>query len=167
MLQRASATHRLLNIEVSYEISIQGPRMTDAARRILSLLSFLPGGVAHGDLDAVFPSQGANAAAKLRQVGLAFDQDRRLRLLTPLREYVQRAYPPPPDDQLPALSHYLGLARSLGQRAGEKAGLKPLRASRRKLPTSRSPSCEGSTNAPPKQLSERLSALANSPDSPG
>jgi hypothetical protein len=122
MLQRASATHRLLNIEVSYEISIQGPRMTDAARRLLSLLGFLPGGVAHGDLEAVFPDQGAKAATILRQVGLAFDQDRRLRLLAQLREYVHGAHPPPPDDQLPALSHYLGLASSLGEKAGEEGG---------------------------------------------
>jgi tetratricopeptide (TPR) repeat protein len=122
MLQRASATHRLLNFEVSYEISIQGPRMTDEARRLLSLLSFLPGGVAHGDLDTVFPGQGAKAATILRQVGLAFDQDRRLRLLAPLRDYVQGAHPPSPDDQLPALSHYLGLARSLGEKAGREGG---------------------------------------------
>jgi tetratricopeptide (TPR) repeat protein len=122
MLQRLNATHRLLNIEVSYEISIQGPRMTAAARRLLSLLSFLPGGIAHGDLDAVFPGQGARAATILRQVGLAFDQDRRLRLFAPLREYVQHAYPPPPDDQPPALSHYLGLARSLGEKAGGEGG---------------------------------------------
>ena len=122
MLQRASATHRLLNIEVSYEISIQGPRMTDQARRLLSLLSFLPGGVAHGDLDAVSPGEGVKAATILRQVGLAFDQERRLRLLAPLREYVQRVHPPPSDDQLPALSHYLELANSLGEKAGREGG---------------------------------------------
>ena len=84
MLQRGGANNRLLNIEVSYEISIQGPRMTAAARRLLSLLSFLPGGIAHGDLDAVFPGQGGRATTILRQVGLlVFDQDRRLRLLGP------------------------------------------------------------------------------------
>jgi tetratricopeptide (TPR) repeat protein len=122
MLQRASATNRLLNIEVSYEISIQGPRMTGEARRLLSLLSFLPGGVAHEDLEAVFPGHGDRAAAILRQVGLAFDQDRRLRLLAPLRDYVHGAHPPPPDDQLPALLHYRGLARSNGEKAGEEGG---------------------------------------------
>ena len=121
MLQRAGATHRLLNIEVSYEISIQGPRMTAAARRLLSLLSFLPGGIAHGDLDAVFPGQGGRATTILRQVGLAFDQDRRLRLLAPLREYVQRAHPPPPDDLHSPVSHYLGLA-PLGEKAGTEGG---------------------------------------------
>jgi hypothetical protein len=52
----------------------------------------------------------------------AFDQDHRLRLLASLREYVQRAHPPPPDDQLLALTHYLVLARSLGEKAGGEGG---------------------------------------------
>jgi tetratricopeptide (TPR) repeat protein len=122
MLQRASATHRLLNIEASYEISIQGPRMTAEARQLLSLLGFLLGGVAHGDMDAVFRGQGEAAATVLRQVGLAFDEGRRLRLLAPLREYVQREHPPRPEDVHPALSHYLGLATGLGEKAGGEGG---------------------------------------------
>ena len=166
MLQRASATHRLLNIEVSYEISIQGPRMTDEARRLLSLLSFLPGGVAHGDLDAVFPGQGARAATILRQVGLAFDQDRRLRLLAPLREYVQaRTRRRRTINSRRSRTTWAWRGRSV-KKPAEKAGPKPSRASRRKSPTSRSPSCEDSTNPPPKRPSEQLSALASSPDSP-
>lgn len=63
MLQRAGGTDRLLNIEASYEISIGGPRMTDEARRLLSLLGFLPGGVARGDIDAVLPGDGGGAAS--------------------------------------------------------------------------------------------------------
>ena len=81
------------------------------------------------------------------------------------REYVHGAHPPP-DDQLPALSHYLGRQCRSAKKPGEKAVPKPSHASRRKPPTSRSPSCEDSTNPPPKRPSERLSALASSPDSP-
>jgi tetratricopeptide (TPR) repeat protein len=121
MLQRAGGTDRLLNIEASYEISIQGPRMTDEVRRLLSLLGFLPGGVAREDLDAVLPGAGRRAAAILRQVGLAFDETRRLRLLAPLREYVQREHPPQPDDLQAMLSHFIGLA-SLGGKAGAEGG---------------------------------------------
>jgi hypothetical protein len=122
MLQRANATHRLLNIEVSYEISLQGPRMTAEGRRLLALLGSLPGGVAHGDIEAILPNHGPRAATVLRQVGLAVDEGRRIRLLTPLREYVQREHPPPPEDRHPALSHYLGLARALGEKAGAEGG---------------------------------------------
>jgi tetratricopeptide (TPR) repeat protein len=121
MLQRAGGTDRLLNIEVSYEISIQGPRMTDEARRLLAILGFLPGGVARGDIEAVFPGHGTRAAAVLRQVGLAFDEANRLRLLAPLREYVQRKHFPNDDDLQTTLLHFNGLAL-LGEKAGAKGG---------------------------------------------
>jgi tetratricopeptide (TPR) repeat protein len=121
MLQRAGGTDRLLNIEVSYEISIQGPRMTEEARRLLSILGFLPGGVARGDIEAVFPAHGTPAAMVLRQVGLAFDEAYRLRLLAPLREYVQRAHLPHADDLQTALLHFNGLA-SLGEKVGAEGG---------------------------------------------
>ncbi len=122
MLQRAGGTDRLLNIEASYEISIQGPRMTDEARRLLSILGFLPSGVARADMKAVMPGHGVRAAAVLRQVGLAFDEAHRLRLLAPLREYVQREHLPQPDDLQAALSHYIGLATSLGTKPGNEGG---------------------------------------------
>ncbi|HEU4881231.1 MAG TPA: tetratricopeptide repeat protein [Longimicrobium sp.] len=121
MLQRAGGTDRLLNIEASYEISIQGPRTTDEARRLLSILGFLPGGVARGDIEAVFPGHGTRAAALLRQVGLAFDEANRLRLLAPLREYVHREHLPDADDLQTALLHFSGLA-SLGEKAGFEGG---------------------------------------------
>jgi hypothetical protein len=38
------------------------------------VLGCLPDGVAHGELDAVYPGYGHKAAAVLRQVGLAFDE---------------------------------------------------------------------------------------------
>jgi tetratricopeptide (TPR) repeat protein len=122
MLRRAGGTDRLLNIEASYEISIQGPRMTTEARRLLSLLGFLPGGVAREDIGVLLPGHGVRAAALLRQVGLAFDEAPRLRLLTPLREYVQQKHPPLPADLQTALSHYMGLATSLGDKPGREGG---------------------------------------------
>ena len=121
MLQRAGGTDRLLNIEVSYEISIQGPRMTDEARRLLAVLGFLPGGVARGDINSIYPGHGIRAAATLRQVGLAFDEANRLRLLAPLREYVQREHLPDADDLQTVLLHFNGLA-SLGEKAGTEGG---------------------------------------------
>jgi tetratricopeptide (TPR) repeat protein len=122
MLRRAGGADRLLNIEVSYEISIQGPRMTNEAQRFLSLLSSLPGGVARDDLEDVFPRRATSAAALLRQVGLAFDEANRVRLLTPLREYVNREYPPQLDDLQKALSHYMNLAILFGNKTGREGG---------------------------------------------
>jgi len=122
MLKRASADHRLLNIEVSYELSIQGPRMTDEARRFLSVLGFLQSGVAVDDLDLVFPGHGMVAAGILRQVGLAFDEAHRLRLLLPLREYVQRVHSADAETLRPAISHYIGLAMSADEKVGREGG---------------------------------------------
>ncbi|HST60492.1 MAG TPA: tetratricopeptide repeat protein [Longimicrobium sp.] len=122
MLKRAGGTDRLLNIEASYEISIQGPRMTDEARRLLSVFGILPGGVARGDLEAVLPDVGTRAATVLRQVGLAFYEADRLRLLAPLREYVHREHPPEADDLKVALSYYQELATSLASKPGDEGG---------------------------------------------
>jgi tetratricopeptide (TPR) repeat protein len=122
ILRRAEADHRLLNIEVSYEISIKGPRMTAEALRLLSLLGCLPDGVSHGDLEAVCPGCGHRAAAVLRHVGLAFDEASRLRVLLPLRECVRRKHPPQLDDLRPISDYYLRLAISYGKKAGGEAG---------------------------------------------
>ena len=122
ILQRAGADHRLLNLEVSYEISLKGPRMTVEGLRLLRVLGCLPDGAAHGDLGAVYPGYGHKAAAVLRQVGLAFDEAGRLRVLTPLREYMWRKHPPQPGELEPVLAHYLDLAISYGGKTGQEGG---------------------------------------------
>jgi hypothetical protein len=113
MLRKASANHRLLNIEVSYEISIKGPRMTEEGLRLLRVLGCLPNGVDHDHLDAVYPVCGHKAAAILRQTGLAFDDGSSLRVLAPLREYMWRKHPPQAEDLDPAFAYYIGLDASL------------------------------------------------------
>jgi len=122
MLKRADGRDRLTNIELSYEISLTGPRMTAAGRRLLSLLALLPEGLAHNDISTVLPDQGEAAAAVLRQTGLAFDEAERLRLLAPLREYIRRRYPPEPDDRERLLAHFVGLAANLADKVGGKGG---------------------------------------------
>ena len=57
MLQRAEGQDRLTNIELSYEISLTGKRMTEAAHRLLRLLALLPDGLVHRDLSAAMPDQ--------------------------------------------------------------------------------------------------------------
>ena len=122
MLKRAKGDHRLLSLAVSLELSIDGPRMTDPARRLLSLLGLLPDGIARGDLETLLPGFGNAAAATLRQVALAFDEARRLRLLAPIREHVAARHPPAPEDLARAVDHYAGMAAALGPKAGEEGG---------------------------------------------
>jgi len=122
MLRRATGADPLSNIEISYKLSINGPRMTDESRRLLSLLALLPDGAAEAGLEAIFPPNVGTAASVLRKTGLAFDETGRLRLLLPLREYVQRNYPPLREDQHHVAGHYLKLALDDGELAGAAGG---------------------------------------------
>jgi hypothetical protein len=98
MLKRGKGDQRLLNFAVSLELSITSPRMTDSARRLLTMLGLLPNGIARGDLNTLLPDCGHAAGATLRQVALAFDETGRLRCLAPIREHVSAFHPPSADD---------------------------------------------------------------------
>ncbi len=121
LLQHADGKERLNNIEVSLDFSLDGPRMTPQARRLLPVLALLPDGVAHVDLEALLPGIAGDAAAVLRKTGLAFDQGPRLRMLAPVREYIHKVLVPEPEDLERAISHYLELAR-LGDQIGRRDG---------------------------------------------
>lgn len=123
LLRRDGGRSPNLNLELSFEVSISGPRMTDASRQLLAVMGILPAGVAREDVSTVLPSDGEEAAAVLRSVALAFDEGRRLRLLAPLREYVARVHQPDPDALEPAQSHYVRLARELGPKVGSPGGV--------------------------------------------
>jgi hypothetical protein len=122
LLLRGSASSPQLSAEVSFELSISGPRMTAPARRLLSLLALLPDGVAHHDLDLVLPGEGEEAAWTLRRVGLAFDEGPRLRMLQPIRDHTHHHHPPDPDDLARASAHYRQLADTLGPKVGGSGG---------------------------------------------
>jgi tetratricopeptide (TPR) repeat protein len=110
LLRRGSANSPQLSAEVSFDLSISGPRMTELAQRLLGLLSLLPDGVAYQDLEVLLPGEGEEAASTLRRVGLAFDENQRLRMLQPLREYAREHHRPEPDDLTRAAEHYRQLA---------------------------------------------------------
>ncbi|MBV8279935.1 MAG: tetratricopeptide repeat protein, partial [Verrucomicrobia bacterium] len=126
LLKKGGADHRLLGVEVSYEISINGPGMTSEALRLLALLGCLPDGIAHKDLDTVCPAFGGSAASVLRKTGLAFDMADRLRVLAPLRVFVQKRHPPQREDLSRAMAHYLGLAISHGEKLGQGDGVEAI-----------------------------------------
>ena len=122
MLKRGAGDDRLINIGASLELSIKSPRMTDPARRLLSLLGVLPDGIARGDLETLLPRLGNTAAATLRQVALAFDEAGRLRALAPVREHVAAHHAPAPEDLTRAIDHYSGLAKELAPKCGREGG---------------------------------------------
>jgi len=121
MLQRAGGKKRVNDFEVSFELSISSPRVTDEARRLLSVLAVLPAGIAHCDLGAVFEN-GYEVASVLRATGLAFDEGGRLTILAPLRAYVSDHYQPELQDDECMAAHYVqltGQAQELGKAGGE------------------------------------------------
>jgi tetratricopeptide (TPR) repeat protein len=126
VLQRAGGRTRELSLEVSVELSLQSPRMTQAGERLASLLALLPGGLAPEDVGAVLPGEGAAAAAALRRTGLAAPDVARLRLLAPIREVLRRLRPPAPEDHQRLVAHFLELAR-LGDRVGAAGGAEAAR----------------------------------------
>jgi tetratricopeptide (TPR) repeat protein len=127
MLRRADANERLTNIELSYEISIKGPRMTEEGRQLLSLIAYLPNGVSPEELERIYPTHCRRAVSVLRKAGLAFDESGRLRLLAPLREYVRRQHLPKVDDLAALVDFYVEFAVAEGYKVGAEGGSEAIR----------------------------------------
>jgi tetratricopeptide (TPR) repeat protein len=120
MLQRMGGARRELSVAVSVEASITTPLMTPPALRLLTLLGILPDGLDRPDLTALIPGDALAAAAVLRQVGLAFDEGTRLRMLAPVRDHIAAARPPGPADLARAISHFAQLAAVTGNQVGRR-----------------------------------------------
>ena len=67
ILKRGAGGERLTNTRVSLGLSLANPACDQEAKRLLSLLAFLPIGAVEGDLDAIMPGAGTSAAMKSRK----------------------------------------------------------------------------------------------------
>jgi tetratricopeptide (TPR) repeat protein len=121
LLKRGRGDTRELNFSVSLEISLNSPRMTAGARQTLSALALLPGGLSHADLHAFFPAIQGDVSI-LRQLGLAYDESKRLRILPPIHEYVRHHLPPDPRLQELLRNFFLGMVREWAPRVGWRGG---------------------------------------------
>ncbi|HEX3111302.1 MAG TPA: tetratricopeptide repeat protein, partial [Thermoanaerobaculia bacterium] len=116
---RTPGVGRLHDIAVSYELSIGV--LTDSARRLLSVLALLPDGAAREDLSGIFADPD-DAADELRRRALIVDEERRIRMRAPLREYIAAARPPEAPDEERAISYYASLAAEEGDKVGNAGG---------------------------------------------
>jgi tetratricopeptide (TPR) repeat protein len=112
---------RLTSVRASLLLSLNSSRMTSTplARRLMSLLAFLPAGLEEsnvpgllGDRGTVSKARRNEAVACLHQLRLVERRlDRRLRMLTPLRECVKLDVPIIETDKTRLIDRYLTLAR--------------------------------------------------------
>jgi tetratricopeptide (TPR) repeat protein len=119
MLKEGMGKGRLNNIAVSYELSIGA--LSSAARRLLTVLALLPDGVARVDLTRIFP-EPEDAADELQRRALAVDEEGRVRMRAPLREYMVAEHPPDADDEERAVRYYLALGATEGAKVGDAGG---------------------------------------------
>ncbi|KAJ7469476.1 hypothetical protein FB451DRAFT_1476296 [Mycena latifolia] len=99
------------NLNSSIAISLSCPRMTSGAKNLLSLLSILPDGLSNVELlQSILPVPHIlTCKAVLLQTSLAYIESKRLKVLVPIREYMQHIHPPSPSLVQPLRKHYHSL----------------------------------------------------------
>ncbi|KAJ7471097.1 P-loop containing nucleoside triphosphate hydrolase protein, partial [Mycena latifolia] len=101
------------NLEQSIRLSLGSPRISSPhAKDLLSLLSLLPDGITEEDLlmSKVPIPDISQCRASLVRTSLAYtDASRRLKALSPIREYMRKAYPPSPSLYGPLRIHFQDL----------------------------------------------------------
>jgi tetratricopeptide (TPR) repeat protein len=114
------------NLAVSYEFAIQNQRLQGEPLIVLKVLACLPAGVRELDLEAVFPGEDPVGAVKeLRRASLAFLEEGRLRVLAPLRSYVEKQHRASEEEAAKAQQHFLEIAL-LGNKVGRSGGREAL-----------------------------------------
>ncbi|KAJ7473521.1 hypothetical protein FB451DRAFT_293536 [Mycena latifolia] len=107
------------SLEISLTLSLTSSRMMPEAQELLSLLSILPDGLSQAELvQSKLPIPNVLACkSTLIKTSLAYlDNGKRLRVLTPIREYIGGVYPPSPALKSPLRQYYheiLGLWHTL------------------------------------------------------
>ncbi|KAJ6477738.1 hypothetical protein C8R45DRAFT_1157671 [Mycena sanguinolenta] len=89
---------RKSNLDASINLSVSSPRITSDSKELLSLLSILPNGLSDAELlQSQLPlSNILSCKAALLATSLGFQNNKRLVVLMPVREYIQRFLPPSP-----------------------------------------------------------------------
>ncbi|KAJ7173326.1 P-loop containing nucleoside triphosphate hydrolase protein, partial [Mycena filopes] len=115
------------NMELSISISLSSPRITSIpdARDLLSLMAILPDGLSDAELrQAKFPLRNIlGCKDALVRTALAYiDEHKRLKVLVPIREYMQNLLPPTDQMINPLLCHFRELLEVHETHWGQMSG---------------------------------------------
>ena len=125
LVAKGKPDDRTLGVAVASKLAIDNPRVGEQARRLLSLLAGVPGGIALQDVPLVLgasPDEAESAINSACETGLAMDEIGRLRVHSSASEFIRANYPPSESDMRRAAGCYLDLAQ-LGLQIGTEAVL--------------------------------------------
>ncbi|KAJ7909828.1 hypothetical protein B0H13DRAFT_2490039 [Mycena leptocephala] len=100
---------RTSNLDLSISLSLSSPRLNPHAKDLLSLLSMLPDGLSDAELvqSKLCIDNILSCKAALICTSLAYsDEHKRLKVLVPIREYMQKIHPPGDHLIRPLLKHF-------------------------------------------------------------
>ncbi|KAJ7907583.1 P-loop containing nucleoside triphosphate hydrolase protein [Mycena leptocephala] len=100
---------RTSNLDLSVSLSLLSPRLNPQSKDLLSLLSMLPDGLSDVELvQSKFPIDNIlGCKAALIRTALAYSNEhKRLKVLVPIREYMQKIQPPGDHLIQPLLKHF-------------------------------------------------------------
>ncbi|KAJ7723580.1 P-loop containing nucleoside triphosphate hydrolase protein [Mycena metata] len=112
---------RKSSLDASITVSLSSPRMTTGAKDLLSLLSILPDGLSHIELvQSNLPIPDIlKCRAVLLSTSLAYDDDKkRLKSLVPIREHMQKLWPPSQLLMQPLCKHFHSILNLYHQHDG-------------------------------------------------
>ncbi|KAJ7125432.1 P-loop containing nucleoside triphosphate hydrolase protein, partial [Mycena filopes] len=115
------------NMELSISLSLSSPRITSMphAQELLSLMAILPDGLSDAELQQVkFPLKNIlGCKAVLVRTALAYiDDHKRLKVLVPIREYMQKLFPSKDHMTKPLLGHFQQLLNVYTTHEGQESG---------------------------------------------
>ncbi|KAJ7742809.1 hypothetical protein B0H16DRAFT_1423246 [Mycena metata] len=115
------------NLEISISLSLSSPRIMSMphCQDLLALLSILPDGLSDVELKQTnFPIDNIlGCKVALLRTALAYtDEHHRIKVLLPIREYMQRLLPPTDQMIRPLLAHFQDLLEFYREHSGMKSG---------------------------------------------
>ncbi|KZV87071.1 hypothetical protein EXIGLDRAFT_212086 [Exidia glandulosa HHB12029] len=112
--------HKSTSLDLSIATSLESPRLRQVpdAEYLLTLLSLLPNGAFDADIRSWTAANEdyARSLSTLLQTALSFrSPEGRIRVMTPIREFMLSARPPSESSMSSLLAHYFGLAELIYQ----------------------------------------------------